>query len=423
MSANARSSGSGLWPGLLVAALLLSACAQEVSLPPAAAAAGQGAAGQGAGPAGKDARPPAGTPAAAKAAGGESAAAPPPPPQAGTAPAVVAPSGDAGVKPGGAAIGASRTEGPNIDPPVPAKEPAVSAETSNRGMLFALSLFGVVLLVMVAWMARVERSFPAQLRELREQLARQPRSADHAAVPDKAGFGERLHTLERRMALLDAQMNPQPPARNSSSAAAAPARPVMHPASARPGAVEARPGTVEWPHDPAPARGTGNVEPEYSAFLSAQAGAQDYATTVPARIETAARVELDPVAALQRLLVGIQLAADIVLAEGKVRDMAALTQEVAARLPPEDERTLRMKGWRIGAHGTSSGPDYSNPKVLSVTTSDGRGWLIPNRRAGYNYNFISWFNGDGHQWPSFQRAADCSVDAAGSVMVHEPGKL
>lgn len=429
MSANRRSLRSGLWSGF-VAAVLLSACAQEVSLPAAAAGPARDAA------ATRKEVPQAAvttTPAKAAQSSDPSAAAP----GIDSVPAAAARPRETPPAPADAPAGTmdrtSRQPAPAAERPAPtaAADLPAAAEASNRGIPFALGLFGAVLLVMVAWMARFESSFPKQMRELREQFAQQGRPADSvAAVPNKAGLAERLLALEQRVLILEGRGNREASARTSSVPPTSPtslsSRSAMHPVSARPNTADARPGTTpDWQPEMAQPRGPGEVEPADVAFLSANARAQDYAATAMTRVEAAAPAEQDPAVALQRLLVGIQMAADIVLAEGKVRDVEALTQEIAARLTPEHERALRAQGWRVGAHGASSGPDFSNPKVLSVTKSDGRGWLIPNRRVVYNYNFISWFSGDGRQWPNFRQAADCTVDAAGyvSVQQHCLGKL
>lgn len=248
-------------------------------------------------------------------------------------------------------------------------------------------------------------------------------------VRGRATLAERLGQIDQRIATLTSRIPDGAAARPAAAAHAAHAAPSasMSSRAAEPHrqSVSAHADNLDYLGERVPQRNHAEAMPssELPIESSGADGGDVEAIASSSAMSLATVVNLDDPAALHEFLVAIQHAADAVLADGKVRDAAALTGEIGQRLNPAHAVALEARALRVGAHGASSGPDFHNPYVLSVVPAGGNGWLVPNRRANYAYSYTAVFDGDGAQWPEFLQPAACVVDGNGQFKVTRRGKL
>ena len=146
------------------------------------------------------------------------------------------------------------------------------------------------------------------------------------------------------------------------------------------------------------------------------------APTMPAQVQPPPAPSTVPIGIL---LAAVQDAADGALADGIAADTGTLTTAIAGRMPDEIRRFLAANHLKVSAHNSSAGllSDFNNPDFLTVTKTDGTGFLLPNPRATYAHSFVKYYDGESQSWPRFISPAKCSVDASGKATLLAKGRL
>lgn len=166
-------------------------------------------------------------------------------------------------------------------------------------------------------------------------------------------------------------------------------------------------------------RSEGQLAPEWPAAGYPPASPSPVAlkapSTMPAR---------SPPMTQTQLLEAVQEAADSALADGVATDAAMLTAAVASRMRGVAGSSIWQR-FKVCAHNSSAGlvADFNNPDFLSVTSVNGRGWLLPNPRATYAHSFVKYYEGNSNGWPRFAKPATCSLDASGAAILETRGRL
>ena len=305
---------------------------------------------------------------------------------------------------------------------------AAQIEASRHELLWLAIVAGTTLtLLAFAGIVLLMRRVGRRCASLEERLQDCERTLGVVGgVRGRATLAERLSQIDQRIATLTLRIPDGAAARPAAAAhAASCASMSLRAAEPHRPAVNAHADNLDYLGERVPQRNRAEAMPssELPIESSGADGGDVEAIASSSAMSLATVVNLDDPAALHEFLVAIQHAADAVLADGKVRDAAALTGEIGQRLSSAHAGALESRALRVGAHGASSGPDFHNPYVLSVGPAGGNGWLVPNRRANYAYSYTAVFDGDGAQWPEFLQPAACVVDGNGQFKVTRRGKL
>lgn len=175
----------------------------------------------------------------------------------------------------------------------------------------------------------------------------------------------------------------------------------------------------------AEAQPEGRWEPERTVGSGRPATSPIWARTAPAMPAQVQPALAPATVPIDILLAAVQDAADGALADGIAADTDTLTTAIAGRMPDEIRRYLAATRLKVSAHNSSAGllTDFNNPDFLSVTKTDGSGFLLPNPRATYAHSFVKYYDGESQSWPRFISPAKCSVDASGKATLLAKGRL